>query len=289
MLDSGRVRLFGGLRLETADARVITLNGRKEKELMAAIAIQQGESVSRERLACDLWEADDFSSRRSLNTALWRLRKSISAVGVDCDDWFETGTDFIRLRRKRGPVVDVVVMQEDISRFRQGHIEAAQAAQSLSTLSGALLPNITADWISNRRHSVEHEIINASVDVADALIKKEPNWAIELTNAVIKVDPYEERAWRALMSAYMFSGRQALAHATYSKLVALLSDDLGVEPSVETKALLRPDSGTIHTVKTTTRRSKASNILSDRLETLSNALSLVLQELEDIRQDLENT
>ena len=288
MLASGQVRLFGGLRLLTPDAKSIILSGKKEKELMAAIAIEQGEAVSRERIACDLWDGDDFAARRSLNTALWRLRKSVREVGVDCDDWFDTGADYIRLRRRRGPEVDVVVMQEDISRFRSGVADPAAVAECLSTLTGALLPNISADWLTDRRRAVEHEIVNASVEIADSLLTKEPNWAIELTNAVIKVDPYEERAWRALMSAYLLSGRQAMAHAAYSKLVDLLSGDLGIEPSSETKALLQAK--TPQSVDTGPAAGALLNrdILSGRLETLSDALSLVLQELEGIRLDLEN-
>lgn len=275
------LRLFGGLEVKSPDATPVALPGKKERELLAAIAIDQGKPVSRERLACDLWDGDDFSARRSLNTALWRLRKSLRAGGIDCENWFDTGSDYIRLRHRTGPEVDVVRMREDIARFRKGQIDPETVAQQLSTLSGGLLPGMSATWLDDCRRVVEQTIVDASVEAADALISREPNWAIELSHAAIRVDPYEERAWRAQIAAYLNSGRRAQAHAAYSKLTSVLSEELGIAPSAQTRALLEPEKP-----QTITTRVEGSSF-ARRIDTLTDALSIVLQELSEIRAELQ--
>ena len=103
---TGQIKLFGGLQVLNSETTQIHISGSKEKALIIALALDQGQALSRDSLTTRIWDRDDFQARKTLNTSLWRLRKSIRESGLDCDDWFDTGSDYLRLRKTRGPIVD---------------------------------------------------------------------------------------------------------------------------------------------------------------------------------------
>ena len=65
----------------------------------------------------------------------------------------------------------------------------------------------------------------------------EPQTAFESALEGIKLDPYRERTHRALMRAYVATGNQAKAVATYHEFRELLAPEVGTDPEPETEAL----------------------------------------------------
>ena len=72
--------LLGGFQARAA-GQVVDVLGRKERALLAVLAMPPGEPRSREKLAGLLWsDRSDKQARDSLKQALLRLRKSFSSL-----------------------------------------------------------------------------------------------------------------------------------------------------------------------------------------------------------------
>ena len=69
------------------------------------------------------------------------------------------------------------------------------------------------------------------------LVRGDEAAAIPWLDRVIAEDPLLEEAHRLLMSAYGRAGERSLAMRTYDQCVAVLAEELGVEPLAETTAL----------------------------------------------------
>jgi DNA-binding SARP family transcriptional activator len=59
-----------------------------------------------------------------------------------------------------------------------------------------------------------------------------------LCRRVIALDPFDEQGWAALMRFYVQSGRSAEAMAAFREYAAILSEELGIAPSLELRRLV---------------------------------------------------
>lgn len=82
----------------TFDGRDILLT-RKETELLATLAANEGETVSRRFLLREIWGYPDYVQTRTLDVHIRRLRKKLGLVGGDyIETVFNSGYRFRRPR-----------------------------------------------------------------------------------------------------------------------------------------------------------------------------------------------
>ena len=75
------LKLFGGFELRVAGVSVIAISGKKTRALLAYLALADGRSQVREKLAGLLWsDRGDKQARDSLRQALVELRSAFSGV-----------------------------------------------------------------------------------------------------------------------------------------------------------------------------------------------------------------
>ena len=286
----GTIKLFGGLQILNSDSTHVHISGRRERDLIIALALDQGQAVSRDSLTTRIWDRDDFQARKTLNTALWRLRNSIREAGLDCEDWFETGSDYIRLREKRGPVVDYTQISQGLKGFQKGSLSIKDMIGRLRLADGAFLEGLDIEWLEERKRVAQREALCAFLAVIEALGDNDIEQIIEFAQRAVIIDPYEERAWRAMLEAYLHSGQQAQAHASYQRLCEIFKLELGIKPSQETQSIF-------HFIDTNVTQDLAQSpqnalsldpkLLSARIESLSDSLAVILSELEGIKDELQ--
>jgi DNA-binding SARP family transcriptional activator/tetratricopeptide (TPR) repeat protein len=126
-------------------------------------------------------------------------------------------------------------------RLEQGAVVAARAAAAtgLALVRGPLLAD-EADpwWAAPERAQAENlaERLRRAA-LTGAQIAHDWHDAAQQASAVLTIDPYNEFAAQALMSALTRTGRRASALARYAELRLRLSEDLGIDPSPETEQL----------------------------------------------------
>lgn len=234
-MTSLRVRLLGDLEVEGCDPA--RLGRRQVRALLKILALARGRPVAVDRLVDCLW-GDDPPARPTdqISVLASRLR---GAVGAD--------------RVRRGDAGYLLVVDwldldalgeyaaEADRRLADGAVSAARAAASagLSLVRGQLLADEPdAPWADAERAAADRLVSRLRQTAAvGALAGGDWTAAVELADAVVAYDPYDEAGLRVLIEALARSGRPASALAAYARARERLAEDLGVSPAAETEAV----------------------------------------------------
>lgn len=234
------IRLLGPVEA-VANGGTLALGGRRQRALLALLALEMGRPVSADRLAEELWlGAPPAAAETTLRTYVSRLRRAL-------------GRDAIR-SEAGGYALAVEPERLDAQRFerleRQGReaLAAGAAGVAAERLQAAL-----ALW----RGRALADVCDGGALAAEAarldelrLVALEERIEAELAlgrhaalvpelQALIRDQPLRERLRRQLVLALYRSGRQADALAAYGDARRLLREELGLEPGEELKGLER--------------------------------------------------
>jgi DNA-binding SARP family transcriptional activator len=210
------------------DEEAVEIPSRPAQSLFAYLAMSAGTVHRREKLAGLLWpEASESNARSNLRHALWRLRKAVGdeyfladkisiAFNAEADHWMDTAL----LEGEDGRVGSTRNLLEDVSAY-----------------GGELLPGFYDDWVILERERYRALFEKKVQSLLDRLIE-ENRWAevLEWGERWIALGHAPEPAYRALMFAHCGLGDTAGMASTYQRCVKVLREELGVEPSEETRA-----------------------------------------------------
>ena len=231
-----RVRLLGGLEVEGIDGRV--LGSRKARTLVKVLALARGAPVPADAVVEALWPGDDLPTKpvEQVGVLVSRLRSVLgpdrlprSDVGWSLDmDWL----DVVELEAR---------VDEAAARLAAGALPAARGAAraALTLVRGELLADEPDPvWADADRARVARTVARARLIGAEAaLAAGDRGDAATLAEGALEHDPYDEAALRVLMRAHAALGRPASALAVYARVRRRLTEELGVDPTVETEDL----------------------------------------------------
>src|SRR3954452_12162367 len=127
-----RVRLFGGLALESDGTALPPPAGRRARELLGWLALHPGRHA-RAAVAARFWpDVLDASARASLRTTLHELRRALGPAG----ERLVADRDTVALE------ADWVDAREADALLADGRADAALAVRT-----GPLLAGLEADWV----------------------------------------------------------------------------------------------------------------------------------------------
>ena len=198
-------------------------------------------SVERERgyarrdaLATLLWpDLDEDHARGSLRQSVRFLRKTL-------------GPDVIESCGEESLAVRATTISCDAVAFEHacanGDLAAALELYRGSFLEGFVLPGAPAfeQWLQSRRAELRDQVVRA----ASTLAQREESAgnagaAIQCARRVVALAPHDEAAERRLIALLNRTGNRAGALEEYEAFERRLADDYNVEPSSETRALMR--------------------------------------------------
>lgn len=227
-----RLSLLGPFHLADPSGRVLEVASRKNRLLLAMLALSPGRTMSRDRLAGLLWsEHNDEQARTSLRQALAVLRKDLKGQ----DSAFFAGLDGSVTLHQDCILIDTDVFLQDAECAAQGALEHA-----ISLWRGPFLADVVApepeieQWLSEQREHFNGRYIQA-MDRLTPLLSGAAR--IDMARRLVQADTLREGSHRQLMEAYLAAGEKAQALRQYDKLRSLLRQELGVEPSPDSQAL----------------------------------------------------
>lgn len=216
-----RVRLVGEISVEV-DGEQRTPPPGRPLSLLAWLALNPG-SHPRTAVAPRFWpDVLDTSSRGSLRSALWALRRAL-------------GDDAIVATRERigltpGTWVDVV---EADRLAAEGRYEEA-----LALSQGEIVPGLEDEWAHEARDRHRERTVALLEEVAaQAEQAGDPRRAVELTRRQAGLEPLSEEIHRTLMRRLDAAGDRGTALAEYAELRSRLLARLRIGPSAETETL----------------------------------------------------
>jgi DNA-binding SARP family transcriptional activator len=236
-------RLFGALEIVDGE-RVLgprDLGGARPKQLLEILLAARGHHVPTDRIAELIWEGrppDDIAA--SIQTFVSVLRRRLVADRDHARQLVVTEAEAYRF------ATDVVDL--DLDRFDELLERSAQEPtrvarqlleRALSLVRGDVLEDEPyALWAQDLRGSYQGRVLGARLDAADAaLAERDFAAALAHAEAAAALDRFSERAHRLAMLALYALARQHEALSRYRAYRTLLDDELGLEPTAETRAL----------------------------------------------------
>jgi DNA-binding SARP family transcriptional activator len=222
----------------TVDGAEVNPGLSKSFELLAYLANEEREEVSRQRLLDVLFEGRrDASTTAYLRQASLKLRKAVPDV---LDPASRPGT-----LRLSGSVRVATESRRLIGLL--GEATAVRGEERLRLLMAALdiadrgryLPTVASDWAEDRRQRLEELVRSARFEAAEvARAIGQLGEARRLAEQVVTEDPYREAAWRLLMRLAAAMGDHDHVISAYRGCERALRE-IGAQPSSATVSLLQ--------------------------------------------------
>ena len=229
-----KLTLLGGFALEAADGGELPLATRKDRLLLAYLALAGGRPQSRERLAGLLWgDRAEAQARDSLKQSLAGLRQAFRHIGLE------------PLRANRESVTfEPAGIAVDAVEFAHLAADAGAIEKAMALYRGELLDGIddAGDAFAAWLHPERERLCGLAVRVleqAAAAPKGAADDGFRFGRLLLARDRLREPVYRALMRLHVRQGERAEALKLYAVCRETLKRDLGVAPDANTEELYR--------------------------------------------------
>jgi DNA-binding SARP family transcriptional activator len=240
-----RVYLAGSMCLERGHVlvRESGFPGPQARLAFAVLATRRTEPVGRDVIAEAVWDgAPPPSWDTALRAIVSRLRRLLEEVGVE--DGIRSAFGYYRLALPRGAWVDLEAADDAVHRAEaalgdadpDGAIGWALVAAEIA--ARPFLPGLEGVFVEGWRVRIR-EIRIRALEARCATLLTRHQFALAARDAatVLDIAPFRETALRLLMRAHVGGGNPAEALNTYERARRLMADELGVDPSAETRTL----------------------------------------------------
>jgi predicted ATPase/DNA-binding SARP family transcriptional activator len=233
------IRILGPLEI-VLDGRRLPPGGRKQRSLLAVLALQANRVVSTDTLMSAVWGSSDVErSSNTLHVHIHNLRRLLAAQGHAGD------AKSVLLSQEPGYVLQLDPDSVDALRFerlvasarRNRHAGDMTAAAELyrqaeecwrGTALADLIGEPFAATEATRLENLRLYAVEERIDVCLAL-RQDPDLVGELEALIIQ-HPLREGLRAQLMTALYRNHRQAEALRVFSEIRTLLQEELGIDP-----------------------------------------------------------
>ncbi len=221
--------LLGSFRL-LRGATELRLRNRKARAALAAIALAEGQQLTRERLAGLLWsEFPEEKARASLRQVVHEMREVLPPGTVQAERLSIALTPGVLLID-----IDTVVEALRLGRLDQRLLDLAGLGERMFEGLDDLDPAFTA-WIRVHRQTLQTKLLSG----LEAMLPSQDRASGKaVARALLNLDPTHEAACRRVMLDAALDGDVAAALRAYEALWNVLGEDFDMEPSAATQALV---------------------------------------------------
>jgi ATP/maltotriose-dependent transcriptional regulator MalT/DNA-binding SARP family transcriptional activator len=237
-----RFAVLGGFRVARSgwDIGATSWGRPMDARLVRFLLVHSGRPVPEDLIFEALWPGRSvLSARRSLHVSVSRARSVLDLPGVD-ESVIQSEGHAYRLNPERGEIdADAFAAAAGAALGEGGDGRRLLLERARSLWGGEPLPEERySDWATAYRE----RLIDRYIAVLTALIGLrerlgDHDGAADLARELVDLDPLNEGAHRALMSAYARAGRTGHALRQYLECRRALVEELGVEPTDETSRL----------------------------------------------------
>ena len=242
-----RLLMLGRFRMYADSQAVSGLECRKAQELLCYLLLHRDRPQSREHLAGVLWNNESETRARSyLRKTLWQLQTALGHMlqGTTDGSPVESDGDYIYVTTSEHCWVDTDAFQRAyyaVKSVSGGALDESQA-QALEDAErlyeGELLDGWGQDWClceRERLHYMYLAIMDKLLDYSES--RQSYERGIDYAMRILQFDRVHERTYQKLMRLHCLAGDRTSALREYEQCATVLLDELGVEPSRQTKTL----------------------------------------------------
>lgn len=246
-----RIRTLGAFALWRGDQEVRDRDWRssKARQLFQILVTERGKNKPREWILETLWPEMEYeAAANNLRVTINRLSKAIEPDRPDGtpSSYIVQQADTYSFNMTANYDLDstafVSAVEEGRDADHNGQRQAAVVAyrRAIGLYNGPYLPdNIYEDWTVIERERLMQLFNEAALRLGALLLEEGiAHEGIGLAWRVLENDQAQEEAYRLLMRAHTYLGERSTALRLFNRCVAVLAQDLGVEPLPETVALV---------------------------------------------------
>ena len=229
---------LGSFQATLAGDAITSFRSSKVQGLLAYLAVTCPLLHDREVLATLFWPNESQTvAKKNLRQSLYQLRQLIDGgrggpeshlLATRSTAQFNAASDYTL----------------DVAEFL-GFLESGQLERSIDAYRGELLPGFACesqayeDWLRRERERLQGLALGAMYRLAaDSLAKADYARAQGWARKQLALEPWREEAHRQLIQALALLGERSAAMAQYERCRAVLDEELGVQPSSDTEALI---------------------------------------------------
>lgn len=242
-----RIYLSGRMTIESG-AVVIgpqAFPGQQGRAAFAFLVGERGAPVSRSALADALWPGGPPPAwQTALSSIISKLRSLLVRAGLDGAEALRTGGGCYELHLPAGTWIDHEAAADSIheaeSALRAGEPGRAYGPSAVAhhIARRPFLPGADSPWVEQRRDRLATTLVRALECRAEVYLwNGEYALAVETARDAVALRPFRETGYRLLMRAHAAAGNAAEALRAYEQCRTLISEELGVHPSEQTKAV----------------------------------------------------
>lgn len=231
-----RIKLLGGVGAMNGRGDYLKWRTGKEKELFACLALHLHEFVHRDHILDKLWPEEPFHKAKVyLHTCVSYLRREFRQYGlvkavVYEEEKYMLGSDLLES--------DYRQLKESLQAMKQAsQLSTKELERVLSMYAGPLFMDEDYPWAEPEIRHLDQEIANLRMELLRRYESQgDDARLIKAARVYIQTWPYNEEAYRLLMSGHRRLGQHDEVHRVYRQLTDRF-DELAIEPSELTKRL----------------------------------------------------
>jgi len=229
-----RLEFLGGFCLTSGAGSPVEVTAKKNRALLAILAMAPRLETTRDRLAGLLWsDRGEEQARSSLRQGLTSLNRDLA--GLDADPLVLVG-DRVALDAKQISI-DVMDFLAVSASSDPTELEHAAYLYKGSFADGInIADNAFDEWLREARADLSARAINVLETLSASLEGAE---RVAVAERLVALEPLREASHLTLMRTHVDQSQTALAIKQYEACKLLLKRELGVEPGEELQQLRR--------------------------------------------------
>jgi two-component SAPR family response regulator len=199
--------------------------------------LQNSQGLTKEEIGAVFWPEHPPHKLESIfRSTLYRLRRALFRECVVFED------NLYRFNRTSAYWFDVQVFEYLLDQAEQAQMLVEEKRtlleEALALYQGDYLEGLYADWCAMERERLRGRYLTALETLADLCAERgDLQRAMELYQAILAQDQYQETAHRGLMRCYHRLGDRAAAIRQYQICARILRQELDLAPMRETQQL----------------------------------------------------
>ena len=224
-----RLHLLGAFELAIGDRSIDRLYSDRTRALLAYLAVEADRPHRRGELATLLWpDVEAKKARQNLRQTLRRLQLAIDNAAAN-PPFLMVTRQTVQFNLAANQWVDVAAVRNgDVMAYRGGLLQQLYIADS----------DLFNNWATIQREALHREVLAQLRELGRESAETENfRQAILYAQKQVEIDPWREEAYRDWIRYLLADGQTQEAQRVYERCCRVLLEELGVEPTAETREL----------------------------------------------------
>ncbi len=242
-MDTLRLRFLGPIQVSRGGTPLAPFPTEKSRLLFAYLVLNRGRLHPRDVLMGTFWgERPEAVARKSLRTALWRIRKLVEPVGTSAEPVIVASGRDIGFNEGCDYWLDVHEVESRLLAVERRDFEDARALRALREATdmyvGDLLEGVYEEWSLYETERLKALFLRGlerlmQLHTAEGRLREVVTYGTRL----LSYDPLREHVHRDLMRCHYMLGDRPCAVRQFRQCERVLREELDVAPMAETTAL----------------------------------------------------